>query len=98
MPHSLAVQLGPETPPHGPPAAPAEPRRLVAHGDIRPDNYFWLRDRDNPAAIAYLEAENAWTAAAMAHTGTLQEDLYREMLGRIQETDLSVPERTDDWW
>ena len=100
MPPSSAVSRVSAVPQSAnePPVAPAEPRRLVAHGDIRPDNYFWLRDRDNPAAIAYLEAENAWTAAAMAHTETLQEELYREMLGRIQETDLTVPERTDDWW
>ena len=62
-------------------------------GDIRTDNYFWLRDRKNPDVIKYLQAENEYTAASMKHTEGLQEQLYREMLGRIKETDLSVPER-----
>ena len=70
----------------------------MAHGDIRADSWFWLRDRHDPEVIAHLEAENAWTEASMAHTEELQEQLYREMLGRIQETDLSVPERLDGWW
>ena len=81
-----------------PPHAPPLPRRLDAHGDTRVDSYFWLRDRDNPDVIAHLEAENAWTEAEMRHTEPLQERLYQEMLGRILETDLSVPERVDDWW
>lgn len=81
-----------------PPEAPPLPRQLAAHGDVRVDSYFWLRDRDNPDVIAHLEAENAWTEAQMGHTMPLQEQLYAEMLGRILETDLSVPERIDDWW
>jgi len=51
----------------------------------------WLRERDSPEVIAYLEAENAYTEAQMAHTEALQKTLYDELLGRIQETDLSVP-------
>jgi len=62
------------------------------------DDYYWLRERDNPEVIAYLEAENAYTEAMMAHTETLQQTLYQEMLGRIQETDLSVPYRIDEYW
>src|SRR5687767_11384526 len=88
----------PPAPPAGPPIAPARLRRLVAHGDIRADSWFWLRDRHDPEVIAYLEAENAWTEAELAHTEGLQEQLYHEMLGRIQETDLSVPEELDGWW
>ncbi|HEX6644455.1 MAG TPA: hypothetical protein VF037_07250, partial [Gemmatimonadales bacterium] len=68
------------------------------HGDARPDDWHWLRDRGNPDVRAYLEAENAWTEAFMAPAEELQERLYAEMLGRIQETDLSVPEQVDGWW
>jgi oligopeptidase B len=62
------------------------------------DNYFWLRDRSDPDVIAYLEAENRYTEGVMASTKSLQEALYREILGRIQETDLSVPVKRDDYF
>jgi oligopeptidase B len=68
------------------------------HGDERRDDYFWLRDRDNPDVIAYLEAENAYTEAMMQHTESLQATLYEEMLSRIQEDDLSVPYRYSDFY
>ena len=55
------------------------------------DNYYWLRERNNPEVIEYLEAENAYTDMVMKPTENLQETLYDEMLGRIKETDLSVP-------
>ena len=62
------------------------------------DDYYWLRERENPAVLAYLEAENDYTEAVMAHTTDLQETLFQEMISRIQETDLSVPYRYDDYW
>ncbi|MCY7283810.1 MAG: oligopeptidase B, partial [Cyanobacteria bacterium CAN_BIN43] len=68
------------------------------HGDERVDLYFWMRDRQNPAVIAYLEAENAYTEATMQQTQPLQTTLYKEMLSRIQETDLSVPCRDGDYY
>jgi oligopeptidase B len=68
------------------------------HGQVRVDNYFWLREKDSPEVMAYLEQENAYTAARTGHLGGLQERLYAEMLGRIQETDLSVPYRRGDYW
>ncbi len=74
-----------------PPTAKVVPHRLEAHGHVRIDDYYWLRERDNPEVIAYLEAENAYTDAVMAHTEELQETLYQEILGRIKQTDLSVP-------
>jgi oligopeptidase B len=74
-----------------PPVAKVVPQRLEAHGHVRIDDYYWLRERDNPEVIAYLEAENAYTEAVMAHTEELQETLYQEILGRIKQTDLSVP-------
>ncbi len=61
------------------------------------DPYAWLRDRTNPEVIRYLEAENAYTEALMKPTEPLQKALYDEMLGRIKETDLSVPEKLDQY-
>ncbi len=83
--------------PSSPPVAERRPVSLEAHGDVRQDDWYWLRDREDPAVIAHLEAENAWTAAAMAATEPLQEALYAEMVSRIQETDLSVPVRKGPW-
>jgi oligopeptidase B len=80
------------------PRARVEPRIDTMHGDTRVDNYFWLRDRNDPEVIAYLEAENSYTTAVMRHTEALQEQLYHEMRGRIKETDLSVPERMDGYF
>ncbi|NEU76925.1 oligopeptidase B [Hassallia byssoidea VB512170] len=81
-----------------PPVAEKQPQVLELHGDRRIDDYFWLRDIDNDKAIAYLEAENAYTQSMMQHTEALQTKLYDEMLARIQETDLSVPFRKDDYY
>ncbi|MHB0969896.1 MAG: S9 family peptidase [Thermoanaerobaculia bacterium] len=63
------------------------------HGETLADDYFWMREKSNPEVTSYLEAENAYTAAAMAGTRDFQAALYAEMLGRIKETDLSVPYR-----
>ncbi len=76
-----------------PPVAARHPKVDEFHGDRRIDDYFWLREKENPAVAAYLEAENAYTATVMDPTGALQDALYREMLGHIKETDLSVPYR-----
>jgi oligopeptidase B len=76
-----------------PPLARREPVETVLHGDRRVDHYAWLRQKDNPEVIAYLEAENAYTDAILQPTETFQEALYHEMLGRILQTDLSVPYR-----
>src|SRR5690606_6105233 len=74
-----------------PPIATIKPKQLETHHHVRIDNYFWLRDKTNPEVLAYLEAENRYTEAMMAHTLPLQEKLYQEMVSRIQETDSSVP-------
>jgi oligopeptidase B len=81
-----------------PPVAEQQPYVLELHGDRRIDKYFWMRDLENPQVIAYLEAENAYTAAMMQHTEALQTQLYNEMLARIKETDLSVPYRKDEYY
>jgi oligopeptidase B len=76
-----------------PPVALIIPKVDTLHGEIRTDNYFWLRQKSDPRVISYLEQENAYTAAKMKHTEPLQQRLYAEMLGRIKETDVSVPYR-----
>jgi len=81
-----------------PPLAKKIPRIDTLHGEILVDNYFWLRQRENPEVIAYLEAENKFTEAMMKHTEEFQEKLYNEMVSRIKETDLSVPEKIDDYY
>jgi oligopeptidase B len=74
-----------------PPVAKIVPKKLTASGETRVDNYFWLRDRKNPETIKYLEAENEYTKSVMQPTDGLQSRLYSEMLGRIKQTDTSVP-------
>lgn len=81
-----------------PPIANQQPQSLSLHGDDRTDDYFWLRHRDDPNVVAYLDAENDYTKAVMAPTEELQTALYDEMLARIQETDLSVPYRKGDYY
>ena len=76
-----------------PPLARREPVENVLHGDRRVDHYAWLRQKENPEVIAYLEAENAYTDAILRPTEAFQESLYQEMVGRILQTDLSVPYR-----
>jgi len=74
------------------------PRTFQLHGDTIHDDYDWLRHKEDPEVIAHLNAENAITDEAMRPTEALQEQLYNEMLGRIKETDLSVPYRKGDWF
>ncbi|MBA2495107.1 MAG: S9 family peptidase, partial [Acidobacteria bacterium] len=62
------------------------------------DDYFWLRNKKNPEVIKYLEAENAYTNAAMKPHEKFVKNLYDEMLKRIKQTDLSVPYRLGDYW
>jgi oligopeptidase B len=76
-----------------PPTAKKVRKVETLHGQPWADDYFWLRDKANPEVAAYLEAENAYTDAVMGPTKALQEDLYKEMLGHIKETDVSVPYR-----
>jgi oligopeptidase B len=80
-----------------PPVATVKPKIDTLHGEVRTDNYFWLREKSNPEVTSYLEKENAYTAARMKHTEALQQKLYDEMLGRIKETDVSVPFRENGY-
>ena len=76
-----------------PPIAKRVPTTRVLHGERIEDEYAWLRDKDSPEVIAYLEAENAYTDAVMKGTEAFQDALYKEMLARIKEDDSTVPYR-----
>jgi oligopeptidase B len=81
-----------------PPVAKKQPHAFELHGQKITDDYAWLKDKKNPDTIAYLEAENAYAAVVMKPTENLQETLYKEYLGRIKQTDLSVPYREGNYW
>jgi oligopeptidase B len=70
----------------------------VIHDEQRTDDYFWLRDKQSPATVTYLEGENAYADAVMKPTEPLQRKLYDEFLSRIKQTDLSVPYKFGDHW
>ncbi len=78
------------------PEAKAIPKRLEKHGHVRIDDY-WLKERENPEVIEYLEAENKYTAAMMFHTRDLQETLFKEFKARISKR-CSVPYRKDGYF
>jgi oligopeptidase B len=80
-----------------PPTAAKRPHVLTEHGDERVDDWYWLRDRDDPAVIAYLEAENAYADAVLASQAELREQIFEEIKSRIQETDESAPVREGAW-
>jgi len=80
------------------PVAPKKPKELSIHGDVRIDDYYWMRDRRDPDTLKYLEAENAYTDAVMAPLKPLEDRLYDEILGRIRQTDLSVPAKEGDYF
>jgi len=81
-----------------PPVARKDPTPTTLHGHTLEDDYRWMRDKSSPELIAYLEAENAYTAAVMKPTEELQAKLYAEMLSHIKETDESVPYRDRGWY
>ena len=81
-----------------PPIAEVKPHEMTIHGHTRTDNYFWLREREDEKVIQYLEDENAYTAEVLADTKQFQEDLYKEMRGRIKEDDESVPYKDNDYF
>jgi oligopeptidase B len=80
-----------------PPVAPAVDHREERHGATVVDPYYWLREKSNPKVVEYLEAENAYTKAMTAELAPFQDALYKEMLGRVKQTDLSVPVRRGDY-
>jgi oligopeptidase B len=81
-----------------PPTAKVVPKTLEKFGQARTDNYYWLRERENPEVHKYLEAENQYTAAMMAPTEKLQQKLFDEFKTRIKQTDTSVPYKKDGYF
>jgi oligopeptidase B len=73
-------------------------KELIKHGDTRIDPYYWLNERDNPAVIQYLEKENAYRKAQMAHTEAFQTELFEEIKNRIKDDDTSVPYYKKGYW
>ncbi|SFM62544.1 S9 family peptidase [Nocardia asteroides NBRC 15531] len=80
------------------PIAKKVPVERVHHGDTFVDEYEWLRDKEDPEVIAYLEAENAFTEAQTDQLQPLRDKIFDEIKARTQETDLSVPTRLGEYW
>ena len=81
-----------------PPKAAIRPHAMTMHDHTRIDNYYWLNERENPEVLAYLEAENQYADACMKHTEPLQEQLFKEITGRIKQDDNSVPVKIRDYY
>ncbi|RIV68869.1 S9 family peptidase [Flagellimonas aequoris] len=81
-----------------PPVAPKHPTKLEKHGDVRIDDYYWMNNREDQQVLDYLNAENEYYQKMTAHTAAFQEELYKEMKGRIKEDDSSVPYKLDGYW
>jgi oligopeptidase B len=91
--------IAPTEIPTEPPRPAKKPQALPAGGSRRPaDDYYWLREREDAEVLAHLDAENAWTAAQLADTKELQQQLFDEIKGRIKQDDCSAPYRKDGWW
>ena len=91
LPHLVMADLVP-------PSAKRIPHKVVApHGHTRDDPYYWLRNRDNPAVISYLQEENLYTSHMLRETEDLQKDLFDEIVGRIVQDDSSVPYREKNY-
>ena len=102
LPAAVVAQQAPTTSPAAPaltpPMAAVRPHRFDEFGTVRIDQYYWLKDRSNPEVIKYLEDENAYTKAVMAHTEALQGRLYDELKGRVLQNDQSVPFREGNYF
>lgn len=81
-----------------PPIAKKIPKEMTVHGHTRIDNYYWMNDREDPAVIAHLEAENAYKDAAMKQTESLQANLYDEIKSKIKQEDESVPYKKNGYY
>lgn len=80
------------------PVAPKKTKQFNNHGDLRVDNYFWLRDKEDPQTMAYLNAENNYFQNHMKPLEKLKNKLFKEMKGRIKENDSSVPYLDGDYY
>jgi len=80
------------------PVAAKKAKELTMHGHTRVDNYYWLRERENPEVISYLEAENSYRETVMKGTEQFQKDLFDEIVGRIKQDDESVPYKENGYF
>ena len=80
------------------PLAKQIPKNLTIHDDVRVDEFYWLKDRENPEVIDYLNNENDYYNAHTAHTKEFQTSLFEEMKSRIKEDDSSVPYKYNGYW
>ncbi|MFN2572663.1 MAG: S9 family peptidase [Gemmatimonadales bacterium] len=94
LPAALLAQQAPPTPP----VAAVRPHRFEEHGNVRVDDYYWIRERDNPEVLKYLQDENVYTSAMMEHTQALQDRLFEELKGRVRQDDQSVPYRRGNYF
>ena len=81
-----------------PPVAEKQPQVVTVHGDIRFDDYAWLREKDTHSVLDYLKAENKYTEVKLKHLGFLRKVLYQEMRSRIKEDDNTVPYKYGDYF
>lgn len=81
-----------------PPLADIKSHTLEKHGDVRTDNYYWLRERESEDVLQYLRDENAYYEAMTEHTKEFKENLFEEMKSRIKEDDSSVPYKFNEYW
>src|SRR5689334_14592057 len=81
-----------------PPMAEKKTKTTNIHGTTLVDDYFWLREKTNPAVMAHLQAEDAYTQSVMKPTEPLQQKLYNEMLSHIKQTDTNVPYRSGNYF
>lgn len=83
-----------------PPVVKKVKHEMEMFGDVRVDNYYWLRDdsRTNPEVLSYLQEENAYTDFVMSGTKRFEDQIYAEIRGRIKESDISAPLRKGDYY
>ncbi|MFM9949033.1 MAG: S9 family peptidase [Saprospiraceae bacterium] len=80
------------------PTVNAVPKELSMHGDTRIDEFYWLKERENPDVIAYLNSENAYREQVTSHTKAFQGKLFEEIKGRIKQDDESVPYKDNGYF
>ena len=95
---ALKAQSDGGSAPPKPPMAEKKSKTTNIHGETLVDDYFWLREKTNPAVLAHLKAEDAYTETVMKPTVALQDKLYNEMLSHIKQTDTNVPYRWGDYF
>src|SRR5688572_13631900 len=95
-PRQKNAKLKTDTP--TPPSLTQKPYQILRHDDLISDPYYWLREKENPEVIRYLKAENTYTNLMTKPIKRFAKALYKEILGRIKQTDLSVPTKDGDYF